>query len=484
MKNIEGDTLVEVSDKKTEKILTQFTSENGEVDVQSLASHSAKQLQTNQNLKKILWGGMIFVIVAIGLMVGSVVIGIELTKDLKLSDNVLVSTSNQKVQVEPASYQTILTIYDDDYTISNVKSVQIPITVNGINSTFNFEIHSYIRTPGVKIVYIGSIYSLEITRNGYEVFLNDPNTNPFGIDTTFQSNGRKNVVLEKNVIVRESRNLLKISSIKRDGNQESHPQYNPPQGNLIKTGKRKPATNPYNLVYYGGPIIPTPKVAMILWNNNVRFQTDMSNFYTDLTATSKIYTFLQQYNVNGYPHYSTGSFLGIFNANQNSATIKESDIQTVLMNGLSSGLFPAADANILYVFHFPPNTKIYASDGSSNCVQWCGFHSTLVYNGIDISYTVLPDLGDTGCNGGGCGTHSDFQNLCSVSSHEFFESITDPAVGLACCYAPPLAWYNNRGGEIGDLCNGNSVLATLNGNPYYIQKEYSNTLGGCVNPAA
>ncbi|KAJ3411992.1 hypothetical protein HDV05_001421 [Chytridiales sp. JEL 0842] len=76
----------------------------------------------------------------------------------------------------------------------------------------------------------------------------------------------------------------------------------------------------------------------------------------------------------------------------------------------------------------------------------------------------------------GCGTSpSDFDNWCSVASHEIVEAATDPGVGLATQYAFPLAWYERTYYEIGDICNAmQGKLTGPDGRSWTIQKEWSN----------
>jgi hypothetical protein len=75
----------------------------------------------------------------------------------------------------------------------------------------------------------------------------------------------------------------------------------------------------------------------------------------------------------------------------------------------------------------------------------------------------------------------------SISSHEEFETVNDAEVGTASQYAPPLAWYDEVNGEIGDKCaynygnyasDGSNVV--LNGDHYIVQQEYSNWNNGCA----
>ena len=94
---------------------------------------------------------------------------------------------------------------------------------------------------------------------------------------------------------------------------------------------------------------------------------------------------------------------------------------------------------------------------------------------------MLPDLSQPGCSTG-CGANAaPLNNLVMVSSHELFEAATDPAVGLACCYAAPLAWYSSSYGEISDECNQAASFKTLaDGKQYYVQAQYSNVKGLCT----
>jgi CHAT domain-containing protein len=108
--------------------------------------------------------------------------------------------------------------------------------------------------------------------------------------------------------------------------------------------------------------------------------------------------------------------------------------------------------------------------------------TTYQRNGQDVYYGIIPDLGSGGCQSG-CGASSVLNNTTSVSSHEFAEAVTDPAVGLATVYGPPLGWYNATYGEIGDICNGQQATTTLgDGHSYTVQKLWSNKTSTCATP--
>jgi hypothetical protein len=121
----------------------------------------------------------------------------------------------------------------------------------------------------------------------------------------------------------------------------------------------------------------------------------------------------------------------------------------------------------------------FDADGSLSCVQFCAYHGTLQRNGIYIQYGVMPDLGQPGC-ATGCGAASVLDNTISVSSHEIMEAATDPAVGLACCYSSPLAWYNPRYGEVADYCMSSSKRTLGDGKLYNVQAIWSNRANACA----
>jgi hypothetical protein len=75
----------------------------------------------------------------------------------------------------------------------------------------------------------------------------------------------------------------------------------------------------------------------------------------------------------------------------------------------------------------------------------------------------------------------------SITSHEEFETVNDPQIGTAQNYGPPLGWYDETNGEIGDKCaykygnyasDGSNL--DLHGDHYIVQTEYSNWDNGCA----
>jgi len=229
-----------------------------------------------------------------------------------------------------------------------------------------------------------------------------------------------------------------------------------------------------NLQYYGGPVLAKVKVFTVFWNNKVQFQSQLNDFYKAV-ADSAYYDWLSEYNTPTQT-IGRGSLLGslVDPTPPTSTSLTNVDIQTELGKLIDAGKVPAPTADTLYMVHFPPGVSIDL-DGSGSCVVFCAYHNTFVHNGVNVYYGVMPDQG--GSCAGGCGSDpSLFNNLTSVSSHELIESVTDAAVGLATTVGPPLAWYDQTNGEIGDICNAEQ--GSIAG--YTVQKEWSNKSGACI----
>jgi len=99
-------------------------------------------------------------------------------------------------------------------------------------------------------------------------------------------------------------------------------------------------------------------------------------------------------------------------------------------------------------------------NGSSSCVNFCGYHD----NDAEVYYAVMPHPDCDGCAGG----LSAIDALTTTSSHELCEALTDPQPGQS--------WYDDSNGEIGDICPWQTKK--LGG--YTVQLEWSNSQGTCV----
>jgi hypothetical protein len=267
-----------------------------------------------------------------------------------------------------------------------------------------------------------------------------------------------------------------------------------------------PGPSGAQLTYYGGPVVSSIKVVVVYYGNGSylpQLVSGLPGFFSAITNGTYM-DMLSEYSTQGVSgggttgnelieRGGTNAYLGSFtitpSAANNGSTIDDSQIQAELQAQINSSHLPApnydanGDSDTLYIIYFPPG-KTITQGGSSSCVAggFCAYHGTIQTSGSrNILYGVQPDMqAGSGCFTG-CGGSTVFNNYTSVASHEFSETITDAAVGLATTLSPPLAWYDNTNGEIGDICNG--MQGTADG--YTVQTEWSNLQNGCaVGPVA
>jgi hypothetical protein len=245
------------------------------------------------------------------------------------------------------------------------------------------------------------------------------------------------------------------------------------------TGAR---TNSHTLSYFGGPVLQNVHVVPVYWNANVAYQSNLNAFYSAVT-TGQYMSFLSQYSTSSPAQtIGNGSRGTPYVDDQTSTSLTDAQVQSRLNALFTAGALPAPNGNNLYMVHFPAGVSITDSSGNKSCVVFCAYHGTYVRNGQNVYYGIVPDLGSGGCQSG-CGTSTVVNNTTSVTSHEFAEAVTDPAVGLASTYSAPLGWYNKTYGEIGDICNGQQATTTLgDGSTYTVQKLWSNKSSACVTP--
>ncbi len=273
----------------------------------------------------------------------------------------------------------------------------------------------------------------------------------------------------------------------------------PPLRRILRTvprglaGPPAPAA-PANLVYYGGPVVPSVNVVQVIWgsgtylagitNGGTHTPTRLGDFYRSVSASAYV-DWLCEYNTPTQT-VARGGFYGAITITPSPAndgsTITDAEIQAELVAQIQAQVLPYPDGNTIYMIDFPLGKTIDDGFGDLSCQVYCGYHGTGVLSGQYYYYAVLPDFSPgSGCDVG-CGTAATlFDDLTSVSSHEMVEAITDPAVGQAPTLAAPLAWYDAINGEIGDICNQfESSFVDPDNVTWTVQKEWSNAFAACI----
>jgi hypothetical protein len=265
-----------------------------------------------------------------------------------------------------------------------------------------------------------------------------------------------------------------------------------------------------HLTYNGGRVNSATQAIVVLWGSG-SYEShvtstgtpSMLSFYNQVLSNGSYASWLNsEYNTvnNSYNGTKTNQNIGNGSASQvititpssSSTTVDDSTIQSELSAQISAGHLPApthdaAGNNTTYYAIFFPHGITITQGGSNSCQAggFCAYHGTVSGGSQgEFYYGVHPDMqAGSGCDTG-CGSASTaFGNYTSVASHELTEMITDAEVGIASNgNGPPLAWYDNTNGEIGDICNAQQGSYTAcDGQTYVIQQEFSNAQNNCIN---
>lgn len=223
----------------------------------------------------------------------------------------------------------------------------------------------------------------------------------------------------------------------------------------------------YDLSYYGGPYLKTVASNNIYVNcGNSCWGTSPYQFEINYGASSMIHIVDQYVGTTANGRYTAGNSM---TENYNtSGTLQDADIYNLIHTAAQSQ--GGGYGHIYHVFLQSGVHQCSSSAGGCYAVQYCAYHGSTDFSDVGhVVYSVEPYQGISGCSVG-----SLTNSTSSTLSHELTEAITDVDVAQN-----NLAWYNNAGGEIGDICAGNNGNVTLNGVSYYIQSEYSNKYSAC-----
>ena len=254
-----------------------------------------------------------------------------------------------------------------------------------------------------------------------------------------------------------------------------------------------PVTPP-RLVYYGGPVISNVKVYAVFWTASVdgTIQKNIGGFYKAISNSNHM-DILTQYNTSGITaidgRAGTGQTIGrgsyggdyvIIPQTTQKTALDDKDVQVELESQIANHVLPAPDENSLYMIYFPPGVSI-TIEGQTSCSAFCAYHNGYASSKFgSVFYGIMPDLSSIGCSFG-CGFSPDhLKQSTIISSHEFFEAVSDafPTPGDKPAY--PQAWNTTKGEEMADICaSKNGELKAAN-TVYTIQGEWDNASNSCV----
>lgn len=264
--------------------------------------------------------------------------------------------------------------------------------------------------------------------------------------------------------------------------------YSPRRGSRLRLiqPSRRPLTSSagMDLSYYGGPVQTGANEYDILVNCNDEscWGGLISQFQNDLFG-SNMMSILSQYNASG--SYAFGG--DIPTSYQISGTLQDQDIFNILYSVITANNLSTGYGSEFHVFLGQGVDECSSAAGGcyspDNPSQWafCAYHGSNDWSDIGhVLYSVEPYQGVNGCEVSNQPSPNGVvaDSTASTLSHETFETITDSDVG-----ANNLAWYNQQGGEIGDLCAPAAGVPTgnvqLQADTWEIQMEYDNNIHDC-----
>ena len=259
--------------------------------------------------------------------------------------------------------------------------------------------------------------------------------------------------------------------------------------------------------YFDGPVLSTAKVEGVYWDATGNYTAgagpggEMPAFYAAV-GTSDWWGGLSEYNTNQIAGgsgqqigqvTSLGETVITPSPADNGSTITDAQMQTELAAQISAGHlpFPSLDStgnvNTLYALYFPDNKTECIVSGECNTNEFCAYHNSFSYEGMDVPYMVLPADTPGGAESEGCGVLPTLtDDYTSYVSHELVEATTDTGIGLdtGVNYAYPAAWADNSNevGEVMDACDTGEAVssAALPDTGFYVQAQWSNKEAACV----
>ncbi len=269
--------------------------------------------------------------------------------------------------------------------------------------------------------------------------------------------------------------LLFAQSPNRNPNKNEPPILGPHW--TREQAKRQPASSSNDLIYHGGPILPSVTVKAIFWGPSW-----ITSPGDKITGMDKWYTYVGTVNGGGGSSYEatvneyTGGGQQVSTAityqghvTDSSSLPKHLSTSAVLAEACKI-VGNSAVANAFY--------PVYV-DRKRGGANYCAYHSWGSCNGTPVEFGFFFNLdGDAGCNpqSSVSGESQGLAALANVSGHELSETRSDPNGN---------AWYASNGGENGDQCAwtfGGPYVTFLDGTNWKIQGNWSNVASNSTPP--
>ena len=268
-------------------------------------------------------------------------------------------------------------------------------------------------------------------------------------------------------------------------------------------GNREPVTNPTPL----GSVMTSVAAYLVFWlpsgvqfepgaGGDLNYQRLLERYFQDVGGSSFYDILTQYYGSNGTPMNAVsigGMIVDTTRYPRDGTTsdpLLDSDIEDEILNLINAQSWPVGLSAMYFVYtgyaiqSCMDASRTCCTYATASSPGYCAYHN--VFGVIDemnrqfpVIYANMPDVLSIAPNGE-CGIASPNGDAyadteINATSHEQFEGASDPLSD---------AWADAEGCEIADKCempfHTSSPDVSLNGNPYYVQKEWSNAAGGCT----
>jgi hypothetical protein len=244
-------------------------------------------------------------------------------------------------------------------------------------------------------------------------------------------------------------------------------------GDAASVGYPAPFPSPPQVVTFSGPILSAPKFVPVFFaGDDPTLVGELKDFAAKLGASQYWAATTAEYGV-GAGSAAAPVMLGETAAR----AIDDNAIQTWLADKVNSDdlAWPVADANTVYVLHYPVATKI-TQGGFSSCSDFAEYHSSITLNAAhdlqQVAYAVVPHCESfNGLTG--------IDELTAAESHALLNAATDPYPNYpayARFDADHIYWETVVGGvELAEMCAhfANPTLKPTDLG-YTVQRAWSN----------
>jgi hypothetical protein len=220
------------------------------------------------------------------------------------------------------------------------------------------------------------------------------------------------------------------------------------------------------------------------------YQSLIHRYFTDVGG-SAFYGLMTQYHDSGGNIQNNSNLGGTWTDTSPypSSTLSDRNIESEIGKAMTANGWTGGLNHEFFVYYSRGENACSNHVGGCAFQVWCAFHWFTKINGQYVLYANMPYVGT---NLAACGNQTanhgpnhdpDADSEISVSSHEEFETVTDPIDH----YNAYTAWRDAQGYEIGDKCayyygsiGGDGGNLSIGSDRYLVQQEWSNAANYCA----